>query len=619
MSNHSSRDIAAGPGGSAASNPVSDRFVCAALVQSCLVSREQARDIFEKKERIRAKIEAGRKKEQAGGNGARILNPVTIVDVICSLGLSRADDPSMELDEDAVFAALAGKWGYPYKKIDPVKLDLNLVTTTIPRSFAMKHLVLPVSRENGNLVIATSNPYNTEAIEDVSRVAQMPVSVVVTPKTDIIRLINEFFGFKRSIAAAENQFSAPSVDLGNLEQYVRLKSPDELPANDQHIVNAVNHLFSYAFDQRASDIHIEPKRNDVLIRMRIDGVMHTVYRLPRKVHSAIISRIKNLSRLDMAEKRRPQDGRVKIDRGGVEVEIRISTVPTAHGEKMVMRIMDPDILLQDIENLGFTAHDLERYHAMIHRPHGMVLVCGPTGSGKSTTLYSTLRRLSTAEVNTTTIEDPIEMVHEEFNQIAVNPQVGITFASIIRNILRQDPDTIMVGEMRDLDTAENAVQAALTGHLVLSTLHTNDAPSAIIRLLDIGIPHFLVQSVLTGVISQRLVRKICTKCMESYEIEMEALFRKGLDIRAENPLTLYRGRGCIRCRGTGYYGRTSVFEVMPYSREMKKITTADADLNRIRETALAENMVTLRENAVNKLMAGTTTLEEVLRVTWEQA
>jgi len=256
---------------------------------------------------------------------------------------------------------------------------------------------------------------------------------------------------------------------------------------------------------------------------------------------------------------------------------------------------------------------------MIHRPHGMVLVCGPTGSGKSTTLYSTLRRLSTAEVNTTTIEDPIEMVHEEFNQIAVNPQVGITFASIIRNILRQDPDIIMVGEMRDLDTAENAVQAALTGHLVLSTLHTNDAPSAIIRLLDIGIPHFLVQSVLTGVISQRLVRKICTKCMESYEIETEALFRKGLDIRAQNPLTLYRGRGCIRCRGTGYYGRTSVFEVMPYSREIKKITTADADLNRIRETALAENMVTLRENAVNKLMAGTTTLEEVLRVTWEQA
>ena len=599
-------------------HPFSDHFICTALVKRCLLTKDRAKDIFEKKERIRTQIESGRKKERESGNSNRIQNPVTIVDVICSLNLSRADDPSLDLDEDTVFAALADQWGYPYKKIDPVKLDLNLVTTTIPRSFAMKHLVLPVARENGHLVIATSNPFNTEAIEDVSRVAQVPVSVVVTAKTDIIRLINEFFGFKRSIAAAENQFSAPSVDLGNLEQYVRLKSPDELPANDQHIVNAVNHLFSYAFDQRASDIHVEPKRNDVLVRMRIDGVMHTVYRLPRKVHSAIISRIKNLSRLDMAEKRRPQDGRVKIDRDGVEVEIRISTVPTAHGEKMVMRIMDPDILLQDIENLGFTAHDLERYYAMIHRPHGMVLVCGPTGSGKSTTLYSTLRRLSTAEVNTTTIEDPIEMVHEEFNQIAVNPQVGITFASIIRNILRQDPDIIMVGELRDLDTAENAIQAALTGHLVLSTLHTNDAPSAIIRLLDIGIPHFLVQSVLTGVISQRLVRKICTKCMGSYEIDVEDLSRKGLDIHSETPLTLYRGKGCIRCRGTGYYGRTSVFEVMPYSRGIKEITTADTDLNRIRETALTEKMITLRENAINKMLAGTTSLEEVLRVTWEQ-
>ncbi len=607
------------PKPSAPVHPLSDRFVCLALVKDSLITKEQAKDIFDNKDRIKGQIEAKKKEKRGPGLDAyRIDNPVSIIDAIVSLNLFRADEPGLALDEDAIFHALAAQWGHPYKKIDPVKLDLNLVTTTIPRNFAMKHLVLPVAKENGRLVLATPNPFNSEVFEDVSRVAQMPVDVVVTAKSDIVRLINEFFGFKRSIAAAEHQFTAPIVDIGNLEQYVRLKSPDELPANDQHIVNAVNHLFSYAFDQRASDIHIEPKREDVLVRMRIDGVMHTVYRLPRKVHSAIISRIKNLSRLDMAEKRRPQDGRVKIDKSGVEVEIRISSVPTAHGEKMVMRIMDPDILLQDIENLGFTGQDLERYYSMIYRPHGMVLVCGPTGSGKSTTLYSTLRRLSTPEVNTTTIEDPIEMVHEEFNQIAVNPNVGITFASIIRNILRQDPDIIMIGELRDLDTAENAVQAALTGHLVLSTLHTNDAPSAIIRLLDIGIPHFLVQAVLTGVISQRLVRKICTKCIESYEMDADELVMKGLDAGKEGSVTLYRGKGCIKCRGTGYYGRTSVFEVMPYSRGMREITTANTDLGKVREMALSENMVTLRENAVRKLLAGITTVEEVLRVTWEQ-
>ncbi len=602
-----------------AEHPFSDKSVCLILVKHGLISKAQAKDLFEKKDRIRDSLEAQRKKREKSVNAVvRLENPVTMVDVFVSQNLLRADDPLLELDEDAVFAALAAEWGYPYRKVDPVKLDLNLVTTTIPRKFAMKHLVLPIAVENGELIIATSNPFNNEAIEDLARVTKLPVRIIVTAKTDIIRLINEFFGFKRSIAAAEDQFTGTTIDLGNLEQYVRLKSPDELPANDQHIVNAVNHLFSYAFDQRASDIHIEPKREVVLVRMRIDGVLHTVYRLPKKVHSAIISRIKNLSRLDMAEKRRPQDGRIKTGKGDVEVEIRISTVPVAHGEKMVMRIMDPDILFQDLAHLGFTEHDLERYSTMINRPHGMVLVCDPTGSGKSTTLYSTLRQLSTPEVNTTTIEDPIEMVHEDFNQIAVHQGVGITFSSIIRNILRQDPDIIMVGELRDQETAQNAIQAALTGHLVLSTLHTNDAPSAIIRLLDIGIPHFLVQSVLTGVLSQRLVRKICTKCVEAYEIESEELVRIGLDVKQSGSVTLFRGKGCIKCRGTGYHGRTAIYEVMPFTRGLKAVTTSNTDLNVVRARALKEEMVTLRENAVEKLLSGITTVEEVLRVTWEQ-
>ena len=559
-----------------------------------------------------------RRDENLAGQCARILNPTTIVDVIASFKLHRADKKKVELDEDAIFQALAEEWQFPYKKIDPLKLDLNLVTTTIPRSFAMKHLVLPIAVDNGHLVLATSNPFNTEVFEDIARVSLMPVKTVVTSKSDIIRLINEFFGFKRSIAAAETQFGATStVDLGNLEQYVQLKSADELPANDHHIINAVNHLFSYAFDQRASDIHIEPKRDYSLIRMRIDGVLHTVYRLPKKIHSPVVSRIKNMSRLDMAEKRRPQDGRIKTNKGDVEVEIRISMVPVAFGEKVVMRIMDPDILFQDLAQLGFTPHDLDRYNGMINRPNGMVLVCGPTGSGKTTTLYSTLRQLSTPEINTTTIEDPIEMVHEEFNQIAVQPAVGITFSSIIRNILRQDPDIIMVGELRDLETAQNAVQAALTGHLVLSTLHTNDAASSIIRLLDIGVPYFLVQATLTGIISQRLVRQICPKCKEPYAMDADALRSAGLDVRKQGAITLHRGKGCAQCRGTGYYGRIAIFEALPYSKKLRNLTSQHTDLEQLRTVAMQENLVTLRENAIRKLLDGVTTYEEVIRVTWE--
>jgi len=599
-------------------HPFSDKAICKTLVRQGLMGKDQAKEVLEKRTRIRANLEKAKADQARNGTGsASVENPTTIVDVIVSLKFKRADNPALELDEDTIFHALADAWGYSYKKIDPVKLDLNLVTTTIPRNFAMKHLMLPVGVEDGKLEVATSNPFNPEVIEDLGRVSQMPVVIVVTAKSDVIRLINEFFGFKRSIAAAEVQFGGGGIDLGNLEQYVRLKSPDELPANDQHIVNAVNHLLSYAFDQRASDIHIEPKRDTVLIRMRIDGVLHTVYKLPKKVHSAIVSRIKSLSRMDIAEKRRPQDGRIKTDKGSVEVEIRISTVPVAFGEKVVMRIMDPDILFQEVEALGFTGRDFERYKRMFSMPYGMILVCGPTGSGKSTTLYSTLRRLSTPDINITTVEDPIEMIHEEFNQIAVQPAVDVTFATILRNILRQDPDIVMVGELRDLETARNAIQAALTGHLVLSTLHTNDAPSAIIRLQDIGVPYFLIQATLTGVLSQRLVRKICPKCVEPFDMAADSLCQLGLDLGKNGKIRLYRGKGCIHCRYTGYYGRTSVFEVLPYTKALRQKTTPEADLSAIRDQALKEEMVTLRQNAVHKLLDGITTYQEVLRVTWE--
>ena len=597
-------------------NRLSAKNVCRTLLKKGLITSGQTDQILKKKDALEARLKKQKNHKQASGSGSEL--PVTSIDIIAAFNLECAGADSRVLDEELIFQTLADEWGIPFKKIDPLKLDLNLVTTTIPRSFAMKHLVLPIAIKDGYLTVATPNPFNMEVMEDIARASQLKVKVVVTPKSDIVKLINEFFGFKRSIAAAEHQFAGPSVDLGNLEQYVLLKSADELPSTDQHVVNAVNYLFTYAFDQRASDVHIEPKRNVSLVRVRIDGVLHTVHRLPKNVHSAIISRIKNLSRLDMAEKRRPQDGRIKTDKGGVEVEIRVSTIPVAFGEKVVMRIMDPEILFQDLEKLGFTSTDLIRYNKFINMPHGIVLVCGPTGSGKSTTLYSTLKDLYTPEINITTIEDPIEMVCEEFNQIAVQPAIGITFATILRNILRQDPDIIMIGEMRDLETAENAIQAALTGHLVLSTLHTNDAPSSITRLIDLGVPPFLIQSTLVGIMAQRLVRKICDHCVESFDVETAELRSMGLDVEKNGRITLYRGRGCQKCRGTGYYGRTAIFEVVPYSESLKKMTTASMDMETLRRQAKAEGMVSLRGNALKKLLAGKTTYQEVLRVTWEQ-
>ena len=565
------------------------------------------------------KLEKIRQKKYEGTPAAELINnPLTIVDVVVSLKLNRQDRAELPLDEETIFKTLSRDWAIPYYKIDPLKLDLNLVTTTIPRSFAMKHLVVPVDVKDGILTVATPNPFNLLVLDDIAMASKMQVKVAVSPKSDIIKLINEFFGFKRSISAAEDQFGGPNVDLGNLEQYVRLRAADELPSNDQHIVNAVDHLFLYAFDQKASDIHIEPKREVTLVRMRIDGVLHTIYKLPKAVHSAIVSRIKNLSRMDMAEKRRPQDGRIKTDKGDLEVEVRVSTVPVAFGEKVVMRIMDPDILFGDLEKLGFSPIDLERYQKVITMPHGIVLVCGPTGSGKSTTLYSTLNRINSNAINITTVEEPIEMIHENFNQIAVQPQVGVQFGSILRNILRQDPDVIMIGEMRDLETAENAVQAALTGHLVFSTLHTNDAPSAIMRLIELGVPHFLIQATLVGILGQRLVRKICDYCKTSYEMDAARLKEMGLDTGRKGILTLSRGKGCEKCRGTGYMGRTCVLEMMPFSEALRRLTHADADVDEIRAKAREEGMRTLRESAVEKFLNGITTYEEVLRVTWEQ-
>ena len=408
--------------------PFQADIVCKILIKNNLLASNRAREIIRQKDGLLAKLEQLRQKKYANTPSVELIsNPLNIVDAIVSLNLSRLDNAALPLDEETIYQALAKEWQIPFYKLDPLKLDLNVVTSSITRSFAMKHLVLPVDVKDGVLTVATPNPFNLEVLDDITSASKLRVRMAVSPKSEVIKLISEFFGFKTSIVAAQDQFGGPRVDLGNLEQYVRLRSADELPSNDQHIVNAVDHLFIYAFDQKASDIHIEPKREKTLVRMRIDGVLHTIYKLPKAVHSAIVSRIKNLSRMDMAEKRRPQDGRIKTDKGDVEVEIRVSTVPVAFGEKVVMRIMDPDILFRDLDRLGFETIDLERYQKLIEMPHGILLVCGPTGSGKSTTLYSTLNKINQPTINITTVEEPIEMVHESFNQIAVQQQSGYYF------------------------------------------------------------------------------------------------------------------------------------------------------------------------------------------------
>jgi len=592
------------------------------LVKQGLLSQEQRRMIILHKGKQRQKLlklHGGRRKDDAKRQGRGYPD---MVDIVASFRLEPPGRKGQVLNEELIMRAVSQATKIPFKKLDPLELDIDTVTRTIPRSFAINHLILPVEIRDGVLDVVTYYPDNQGVIEDIERVNQTRVRPFLSTRTDIQKILAEFFGFQRSISAAEVQFGdrgqGTTVDIGNLEQYVRLSSARELTSTDQHIKAAVNHLFSYALEQRASDIHVEPKRDTCLIRFRIDGILHTIYKLPKAVHSAITSRIKSLARMDIAEKRRPQDGRIKIgQKGGREAELRVSTVPVAFGEKTVLRILDPDVIFQELDDLGFSRRDRVVYNSFLASPHGIVLVTGPTGSGKSTTLYSTLKKIATPEKNIVTIEDPVEMVYEEFNQIAVQPAIDVTFSSILRNILRQDPDIIMIGEIRDLETATHAVQAALTGHLVFSTLHTNDAVSTIVRLEDLGLEPFLISSTMLGALAQRLVRRICPHCRETYQVESAQMRKLGFPVSGEGRLTLQRGKGCKECRGTGYSGRMGVFEIFPMSDQMKKLVVGRAADSELREVAVREGMTTLHEDAWSKVVAGHTTVEEALRVTGE--
>ncbi|MGN7440071.1 GspE/PulE family protein [Pseudomonas lactis] len=492
---------------------------------------------------------------------------------------------------------LARQVGQPYLRIDPLKIDVAAVVPLMSHAFAQRHGILAVAVDAHSVTVASAQPHITAWEAGLSQVLKRTIKRVVANPRDIQRCINEFYRLAKSVSGADQKMTVP----GNVDLLSLGASDKEPDANDAHIVNIVDWLLQYAFGQRASDIHIEPGRDQGRVRFRIDGLLHDVYQFPPQVTMAVVSRLKSLGRMNVAEKRKPQDGRVKTrNPAGIEVELRLSTLPTAFGEKLVMRIFDPQVLLKDFDQLGLSNADQQRWHAMTRRTHGIILVTGPTGSGKTSTLYTTLRQLATREVNLCTVEDPIEMVEPAFNQMQVQHNIDLTFASGIRALLRQDPDIIMIGEIRDQETAEMAIQAALTGHLVLSTLHTNDAPSAISRLQELGIAHYLIKATLIGVMAQRLVRVLCSHCKRPVGQEDAG----GFD-----------AVGCAQCRDSGYQGRAGLYEIMLMDPALQALVTPGADVQALRRGALAQGMSSLRMAGIEKVKAGLTTMTEVLRVT----
>jgi general secretion pathway protein E len=534
---------------------------------------------------------------------------------LAAVAMTRAAD-GKPLDIEALTQYLAQRAGLDYLRIDPLKVDVGRVADTMSAGYAERHKVLPVQATAAEVVIATAEPFVTDWVAEVERQARRPIRRVVANPQDIHRYTAEFFALAKSVRAAQRSGGAGGA--ASFEQLVELgRSNKQLDANDQGVVQVVDWLWTYAFDQRASDIHLEPRREQGVIRFRIDGVLHPVYQMPMGVLNAMTARIKLLGRMDVVEKRRPQDGRIKTrNPRGDEVEMRLSTLPTAFGEKMVMRIFDPDTAVKDLDALGFTQHDAQRWEALVKRPHGIILVTGPTGSGKTTTLYSTLKRVATEEVNVSTVEDPIEMIEPAFNQTQVQPQLDFGFADGLRALMRQDPDIIMVGEIRDLETAEMAVQAALTGHLVFSTLHTNDAPSAITRLMELGVPAYLINATVLGVLAQRLVRTLCRQCRAPDEgASREAVEEVVKPWKLTGSWRPYRPVGCVDCRMTGFMGRMGLYELLTTSEAFKAKVSREPSPEALRRQGIADGMRPLRLAGALRVAEGLTTLEEVLTAT----
>jgi general secretion pathway protein E len=558
--------------------------------------------------------EVKRVRAASRSTGRSEIHPLILV---ANAKLESAKHPGTLLTLELLTEWIAHYAKLPHERIDPTKIDVAAVGQVVTAQYATRYRILPIAIDELTVTIATSEPFDTRWVGDLGHLLRREIKRVVANPLDVNRYLMEFYGVTSAVKKAKDAKGEAGAEstLLNFEQLLELGKSGEIGADDQHVVRIVDWLLQYAYEQRASDIHLEPRREMSRVRFRIDGVLHKVFELPTIVMGAVTARIKILGRMDIAERRRPQDGRIKMRTpGGREVEMRLSTMPTAFGEKCVMRIFDPELVMKSFNQLGFNPQEERLWREMIERPNGIVLVTGPTGSGKTTTLYSTLKHLATPDLNVCTVEDPIEMVAVEFNQMQVQVNIDLTFAAGVRTLLRQDPDIIMVGEIRDLETAEMAVQASLTGHLVLSTLHTNDAPSAVTRLLDLGVPFFLIQSTVAGIVAQRLVRRLCHHCKQPGELDAAKwkLLTQGFGFPA--PAKVLRPVGCSECRKTGYLGRTAIYEMMPITAGLRSLIQPNLDLPRFRAAALTEGLRPLRLSAAEQVAKGVTTIEEALSV-----
>jgi general secretion pathway protein E len=586
------------------------------LARQGLITEDAKKTAFAREHVQRARL----LRDQASRAQGRTLRRAELspFELIASFKFTSALQGNEIVDEDKAVQAVAQALGVPYRKIDPLKLDPQLITRTLSRPFARKHGVLPLERKNGTLTVAVMNPFDGELIENLRGLVGANIEAVISAPSDIHRAIAEVYGFRQSIREAQTQIAGTSAapDVNNLEQFVNLNGLEALEASSEPIIAAVEYLLHYAFEQRASDIHVEPRREESVVRMRIDGVLHPVYKLPKTVHGAIANRLKIMARLDIAM-RKPQDGRIRTARGDAEMELRVSTVPTAFGDKLVIRVLDPTILVRDLSELGFLDDEKDTFERWLLRPHGLIVVTGPTGSGKTTTLYSAMQALASPELNVITIEDPIEMVQEGFNQIQANSKTGTGFAEALRHVLRQDPDVIMVGEIRDGETAQQAVQASLTGHLVLTTMHTNDTVSAVARLRELGVPGFLIAATLTGVVAQRLVRMICPGCAQDVPLTADEVAELGVPHPEDHAgeLIARRGAGCAKCRFTGYWGRLGIFEVLAVNRRLRQLISEGATPEVLARTARQDGLRPLRDHAVRKVASGVTSFEEAMQAT----
>ena len=571
-------------------------YILNELVKDCIISEQQKIQV--------TKLEHGSQTDK---------HPLIL---LSELSLRTITKPSYQLTLEKLTQWLAEKTRQPYFRIDPLKIDVNSVTRVVSQAYANNLQILPVQINSEELVVASCEPFITSWEIELSRIAKLKVKRVLANPKDIERYLVEFYGISKSIFGAVRSKANETISkIQNFEQLVEVGKMGEPDANDQHIVSIVDWLLQYAFEQRASDIHLEPRRDRGRVRFRIDGNMQHVHEFPAIIMGAIASRLKTLGRMDVTDKRRPQDGRIKTKTPtGSEVEMRLSTMPTAFGEKLVIRIFNPEMLFKNFSQLGFSRHDQKCWEKITEHPHGIILVTGPTGSGKTTTLYSALKSLSRPELNICTIEDPIEMVDPDFNQMQVQNSIGVNFATGVRTLLRQDPDIIMIGEIRDFETAEIAVQSALTGHLVLSSLHTNDAPSSITRLIDIGTEPFLIGATLLGVMAQRLIRVLCTQCKQPEELDLEAWNRLVAPVKIKPPNRIFKPVGCEECRHTGYFGRIGIYESLTVDTSIRQLITANADLESIRSAALAQGMRSLRISGAQKIAEGVTTLSEIFSV-----